>query len=89
MIASPVNGFLPGFGLVAGAGVYRGGELGARRSDLVGMRSRQDWLGDVVRCFVLELVDADLRPLRDDVEVAGMGDLAHVEHALDVVFHFS
>ena len=38
---------------------------------------------------VLEPVEPDLGPLRDDVEIAGMRDVAHVEHALDVVFHRS
>src|SRR5262249_43605064 len=63
-------------------------ELVARRPDLVGVRRRNDRLGRRVGRVVLELVEPDLRALRDDLEIAGMGDLAHVEHALDVVFHF-
>src|SRR6516165_74317 len=63
-------------------------ELVARRSDLVGVRGRHDRPGNLVGGFVLELVEPDLRPLRDDVEVAGVRDVAHVEHALHVVLHF-
>src|SRR6516225_4110741 len=53
-----------------------------------GMRGRHDRPGTLVGGFVLELVEPDLRPLRDDVEIAGVRDVAHVEHALHVVLHF-
>jgi hypothetical protein len=61
----------------------------ARRADLVGVCGRDDRLRDLVGGLVLELVDPDLGPLCDDIEVAGMGDVAHVENALHVVFHSS
>src|SRR5262249_22753933 len=63
-------------------------ELVARRSDLVGVRGRHDRSGDLLGSLVLELVEPDLRPLRDDVEIAGVRDVAQVEHALHVVLHF-
>jgi hypothetical protein len=34
------------------------------------VRGRDDRLRDVVGAVVLELVEPDLRPLRDDVEIA-------------------
>src|SRR5262249_57670165 len=71
-----------------GEGGERQGQVGGGRADLIGMRRGHDRLRDRLGHLVLELVDADLRALRDDVEIAGMGDLTHVEHALDVVFHF-
>jgi hypothetical protein len=68
-------------------GVEARRKLVARRPDLVGVRGRHDRLRNLVGGLVLELVDPDLRPLRDDVEVAGMRDVAHIEHTFDVVFH--
>src|SRR5262249_16405390 len=56
-------------------------ELVACRSDLVGVRGRHDRSGLLVGGLVLELVESYLRPLRDDVEIAGVCDVAHVEHA--------
>jgi hypothetical protein len=51
------------------------------------MRGGDDRLGGLVGRLVLELVDPDFRPVRDDVEKTGVGDLAHVEHALHVFLH--
>ena len=62
-------------------------ELVARRADLVGVRSLDDRFGHGVGRLVLELVEPDLRARRDDVQIAGVCEVAHVEHALDVVFH--
>jgi hypothetical protein len=64
-------------------------KLVARRPDLVGVCGRHDRLRDLDGGVVLELVEPDLGPLCDDVEIAGMRDVAHVKHALDVVFHSS
>jgi len=43
-------------------------ELVACGTDLVGVRGGDDRLRDVVRAVVLELVEPDLGPLRDDIE---------------------
>ena len=64
-------------------------ELVACGADLVGVRGRGDRRRDLVRGVILELVEPDLGSLRDDVEIAGMREVAHIEHALDVVLHCS
>src|SRR5438046_8101382 len=59
----------------------------ARRSDLIGMRGRHDRSGNGIGSLMLDLVEPDLRPLCDNLQIAGMREIAHIEHARDVLSH--
>ena len=59
------------------------------RADLIGVRRRHDRRRGLLGRVVLQPVEADLRALRDQIEVAGMREVADVEDALDVLPHRS